>query len=227
MAALDPRIEIVREKFGLDKSDFWEIPQKPGTWVAKHAALEVAAVKAGILFDLPVIVEKDAPGLVTSMIVQGVMDGRTEWATGETNPSNYRISGKQPSYPWAMSEKRAKDRVILKLIGIHGLVYSDAEGDFNAEPGDFTQSQPKAASRELYATVQQALRDAGNKGKAALRDYWTSELFIEAWESFPADWRQNLTEEKDAFIASFPKPTGRVDPNAALDRQYAETMGAN
>ena len=127
MSKLDPRIEVVREKFGLDREDFWELPQKKGTWVAKHAALEVAAVKAGIVFDMPVIVEKDSAGLTTSIIVQGVMDGRTEWSIGETNPSNYRVTGKQPSYPWAMAEKRAKDRVILKLIGIHGLVYSEDE----------------------------------------------------------------------------------------------------
>jgi hypothetical protein len=31
------------------------------------------------------------------------------------------------SYPYAMAEKRAVDRAILKLIGIHGFVYSDDE----------------------------------------------------------------------------------------------------
>jgi hypothetical protein len=34
-----------------------------------------------------------------------------------------------------MAEKRAKDRVILKLIGLHGMVYSEIEADdFRPEP---------------------------------------------------------------------------------------------
>ena len=40
---------------------------------------------------------------------------------------NYRVSGKQAAYVYAMAEKRAKDRVILKLIELHGLVYSEEE----------------------------------------------------------------------------------------------------
>jgi len=126
MSKLEPRIEAIRKEYGLEASDFWQIKQN-GQWVCKHAALEIVAVKAQIRFDPPMIIEANAPGLVTSMVVVGHMGDRTEWATGETNPSNYSVRGKQPSYPWAMSEKRAKDRVILKLVGIHGLVYSEDE----------------------------------------------------------------------------------------------------
>lgn len=239
MANLDPRIEVIREKFGLSKTDFWELPQRPGTWVAKHAALEVAAVKAGIVFDMPVVLEKDAAGLITSIVVQGIMDGRTEWSIGETNPSNYKVSGKQPSYPWAMSEKRAKDRVILKLIGIHGLVYSedemaddvrparqDAIVSDGPEPGRFATPESKAKSRDLSGEVIDALREAGNKGRAALRTYWESEEFKTVWETLPADWRTHLTEEKDAFIASYGKVAAKVDPNVSLDQQFRDTVGA-
>lgn len=156
MSKLDPRIEVIRERYGLDAADFWELPQKKGTWVAKHAALEIAAVKAGIVFDMPVIVEQNAAGLITSMIVQGVMGDRTEWATGETNPSNYHVSGRQPSYPWAMAEKRAKDRVILKLIGIHGLVYSEDEmSGSNIE----REEPPQQAAPVTFKSSAQAKRD--------------------------------------------------------------------
>ena len=34
-----------------------------------------------------------------------------------------------PSYIYAMAEKRAVDRVILKLLGMHGHYYSEAEAD--------------------------------------------------------------------------------------------------
>ena len=43
---------------------------------------------------------------------------------GEASANNTR-----QSYPVAMAEKRAKDRVILKLIGVSGEVYSEEEGD--------------------------------------------------------------------------------------------------
>lgn len=217
---LDQRIEVIREKYGLDKADFWQLPQNK-TWLVKHSALEVVAAKASIRFDMPQILEAQSAEGVAAVCVQGQMGDQFEWSIGEASPKNCKNA-----YPWAMAEKRAKDRVILKLVGIHGLVYSEEEVETGAV-GDFTQPEPKAASRDLYTTVLNAIREAGTKGKAALRDYWTSETFVEAWETFPADWRQSLTQEKDAFIASYPKPTGRVDPGAVLDRQYAETMGAN
>lgn len=140
MSALEPRIEAIRKEYGLSRDDFWQIPQNK-QWVCKHSALEVVAVKAKIAFDLPMVIEKDAASLVTSLVVMGRMGDRVEWATGETNPTNYSVRGKQPSYPWAMSEKRAKDRVIPKLVGIHGLVYSEDEIG-----GEAPQPEQKTAS---------------------------------------------------------------------------------
>src|SRR5688572_31563852 len=97
------------------------------------------------------------------MVVTGKMKDRVEWSTGETNPTNYHVTGKQPSYPWAMAEKRAKDRVILKLVGIHGLVYSEDELS-PQEPHSASQApvaeanddtpKPKAQARPIYAEMQ-------------------------------------------------------------------------
>ncbi len=150
--ALDPRIEAVRAKYDLDKDDFWQIKQNK-QWVCRHAALEIVAVKAGVEWMPPMIIEANAPALVTSMVVTGKMGDRVEWATGETNPTNYSVSGKQPAYPWAMSEKRAKDRVVLKLVGIHGLVYSEIEADSFDEPR--TTDQRSEQGRREVARQQQ------------------------------------------------------------------------
>lgn len=155
--SLEPRIEAIRKEYGLAATDFWQIPQNK-QWVCKHAALEVVAVKAEIKFDLPVFIEKDAPGLVTSLVVMGHMGERSEWATGETNPSNYHVKGKQPSYPWAMSEKRAKDRVILKLVGIHGLVYSEDE---LATPADEPRQETQQPEVETVKPVSAAEQKRG------------------------------------------------------------------
>lgn len=94
-----------------------------------------------------------------------------------------------------------------------------------AEGPAFTAPQPKAASRELHQAMLDKVVEAGRKGRSALREYWTSEEFVAGWEVMPVDWRKLLEEEKDGFLASYSKPTGTVDPNTSLDRQFSETMG--
>lgn len=119
--SLEPRIEAVRARYGLEHSDFWQIPQNK-QWVCKHAALEVVATKAGIVWLPPQIIEAATADGIAVLAVSGKMGDRVEWSTGEASPKNNKNS-----YPWAMAEKRAKDRVVLKLAGIHGLVYSEDE----------------------------------------------------------------------------------------------------
>jgi len=220
--ALDPRIETIREKYGLAKDDFWQIPQNK-QWVCKHAALETVAVMANVVWSAPVVVQADTANGIAVMVVTGMLGERLEWSTGEASTKNNKNA-----YPWAMAEKRAKDRVILKLVGLHGFVYSEAEADVfdsaNQAPA-FTATQPKAASRELHQAMLDKVIEAGNKGRKALREYWTSEEFVAGWEVMPPDWRAILEDEKNGFLASYEKPKGYVDPNAQLDQQFAETVG--
>jgi hypothetical protein len=89
----------------------------------------------------------------------------------------------------------------------------------------FSEPAPRAQSRELFDTIMGELRFAGQAGKPELRKFWTSESFVEAFETMPENFRAELVAEKEAFLASYPKPTGRVDPNSSLDRQFAETVG--
>ena len=49
-------------------------------------------------------------------MVMGHMGDKSEWSIGEVSPH----PTSKNSYPYAMAEKRAKDRVILKLVGLHG-----------------------------------------------------------------------------------------------------------
>ncbi len=195
MANLDPRIEEVRKKYDLQSTDFWELPQRKGTWIAKHAALEVAAAKAGIVFETPQILEAYGEQGVVALCTVGKLGERTEWSIGETNSSNYKTSGKQPAYPWAMAEKRAKDRVILKLIGIHGLVYSEDEGDFKPD------KLPKAKAREPFAELQEDLRGCSNMSE--LRQFWADQDTQAKVKSLPDDWQQQINKEKDELKALF------------------------
>lgn len=227
MAKLDPRIEVIREKYGLDASDFWELPQKKGTWVAKHSALEVAAAKAGIRFDMPQILEANGAEGVAAVCVRGEMGDRFIWSIGEASPKNCRNA-----YPWAMAEKRAIDRVILKLIGIHGLVYSEEEADFERPaPSNLKRDLEDSVALETAASktgakwstpvekqreIWTALRDELDACPAVddLATLWKSKAFQDEFKKLQPGWQDLLTERKEELKAGLAKPvTGRVAPN--------------
>jgi hypothetical protein len=104
-----------------------------GTFVLLHETLERIAEKKKISFDPPELLHKETSPVNVAMVVVGRMIiqthlgdiERTEWSIGECNESNLKVK----NYPFAMAEKRAKDRVILKLCGISGEAYSSEEAD--------------------------------------------------------------------------------------------------
>lgn len=203
--ALEPRIEAIRKEYDLNENDFWQIKQN-GQWVCKHAALEVVAHKAKVEWLAPQIIEARAEALVCSMIVTGKMQDRVEWSTGETNPTNYHVTGKQPSYPWAMAEKRAKDRVILKLVGIHGLVYSEAEADSFSDAPQATEKPVQPAmtyAAHLGAITSAATMDALKSAVAAAN----------ANKTLSTQDKADLAVAKDARKAALTKPADYVEPS--------------
>lgn len=122
----DLRIKEILVKYGESLTgSVWRVQ---GTAVIYHKALERIAVKAKITFDEPKVIRAERDEAVIQ--VTGHMGDRTEWTIGEALVgTNYRVSGKQAAYVWAMAEKRAKDRLILKLIELSGFVYSEEEAD--------------------------------------------------------------------------------------------------
>lgn len=132
------------EKFGtnLDNNDVWKVQQAT---VLKHKALERLAASAGIKFDAPVIIRAERDEAV--ILATGRLGDVSEWSIGEALiDMNYRVSGKQAGYVYAMAEKRAKDRVILKLAGLHGL-YSEDEAD------EFKESSSAPSGRNATPAV--------------------------------------------------------------------------
>ena len=98
------------------------------TAVLDHKALERIGARAGITFDPPTVLRAERDEAV--LLVVGHMGERSEWSIGEALLDvNYRVSGRQSAYVYATAEERAKDRVALKLVGLHGIVYSDREAD--------------------------------------------------------------------------------------------------
>ena len=127
MKPADKAIKDVLTRYGeaWTEGTVWRVQ---GTAVIAHKALERIAARAGIRFDLPTVLRAERDEAV--MLVNGHRLDESAWSIGEcVIGQNYKVSGKQAAYPWAMAEKRAKDRVILKLIELHGLVYSEEEAD--------------------------------------------------------------------------------------------------
>lgn len=185
---LDPEIAEALKIYGLGHEACWDCH---GTWVVHHWALEQIAAKAGIRYEQPTVLvaEKDAAAiLVTGYFVDQAGPVKSEWSIGEAViGQNYKVSGKQAAYPFAMAEKRAKDRVILKLIGLHGLAYSDVEADefvqpeeekrkakqkqaVQSEPVDLDAKQRADFIDEIYGEIQQL------KNRDQAREWWARRL---------------------------------------------------
>lgn len=143
----------------IDRDDIWKVQTAT---VVKHKALERLAAKLNIKYDQPQILRAERDEAV--ILVTGKLGDRTEWSIGEAAinggdglPGNYKVSGRQAAYPYAMAEKRAKDRVILKLAGLHG-VYSEEEAD------DFKDNSKKEEVKSTKPATKKA--EKAQEGKA-------------------------------------------------------------
>lgn len=134
--------EVLREIGETPETATWDCH---GTPVILHKALEKVAAYKGIKFDPPMIVQSDIANKLVAVSVTGHLNDHSEWSFGEAAPYNNKNV-----YPFAMAEKRAKDRVILKLVGLHGDVYSEDEADEfkNAKPQDLRTKVERPAKPE-------------------------------------------------------------------------------
>lgn len=182
--APDPKLLEVLKRYDEDqRTAMWDCH---GTWVIYHKAIERIAAKAGITFDLPEIIEAKSAERIVAIVARGFMGDRSEWSFGEAAPNNNKNA-----YPYAMAEKRAKDRVVLKLVGLHGLAYSEEEADdfkpgkqeFAEEPIQ-TKSEPP---RKENGKPQQGWRDDGTKTSYALKTEG-------AWEKLKAELDSDLAD---------------------------------
>jgi hypothetical protein len=141
----EQRVREILERFGEDMSATWMLQSQR---VIYHQAVERIAIKAGVVFEEPTVLRAERDEAV--ILVRGRLDDRWDYDIGEALMNvNYRVSGKQAGYVWAMALKRGRDRLILKLIALHGLVYSEEEAD------DFKASAPPVNDRA--AVMQEAL----------------------------------------------------------------------
>lgn len=182
-------IEIIKELEMTKDETLWDCH---GTWVMYHKALEKIAAHKGVTFDEPKVIHSDVALKSVVMLVTGRMDQRTEWSFGEATPANNKNA-----YPFAMSEKRAKDRVILKLVGLHGDVYSDTEIDKQAqddikaratkEKKDPPNDKPGKTLEEKITETEQDRKNIKDKKKELTEEEkkeLTQEERLEIWENW-------------------------------------------
>lgn len=138
------------------KNGCWllERNEKPIAWICLHKFLERVAQMAGITFDEPKVFNLEPSEI--ALYVNGHKGEFSAWAIGEASSKNCKNE-----YRWAMAEKRAKDRVILKLLGVAGDVYSEEEAD------DFKQKPTKSAESKDFETEAAAEKTARTKALKA------------------------------------------------------------
>lgn len=140
--------------YGLTKDHFW---QSHGKWIISHDACEWIAEQEGIVFHDPKVLVEDHQHVAfvgsATLPVPSLKDipvresdykrtAKTIWTTGEASPDNCFNK-----HVFAMAEKRLKDRLILKLIGVYHLgVYSDSEADSFSKGKQQPRQEPTNAS---------------------------------------------------------------------------------
>lgn len=113
--------------YGVEASELWAV--RPGTYAIKHKALERVAARQKIVFDPPTVIEANSAEKIAVICVTARWVDRSEWSIGEASPANNKNA-----YAFAMAEKRAKDRCVLKLLQAHGTIYSEDEADDFKQP---------------------------------------------------------------------------------------------
>lgn len=231
MAKIDPRLVELLKTYGEDNTSVWDCH---GTWVAYHAAIERMAARAGIIFDGPQMIVNEPEKKTVVISVSARMGDKHEWSFGEVSPANNKNA-----YPYAMAEKRAKDRVALKLLGMSGLAYSEEEADaFKASKPAPVEAEKVAAKTEpkpisaaeqkrQLAAIDQDLLDCESilavntcaKTWASImeRDGWSRDYREAARPKFQArrDQLQATEDTANAIQEQFPGATVVSDAEAS------------
>lgn len=183
--ALDPAIVAILQKYDEDpRTAAWDCH---GTWVVYHKAIERIAAKASITFDMPEIVEAKSADRIVAIVARGFMGDRSEWSFGEASPGNNKNA-----YPYAMAEKRAKDRVVLKLVGLHGLAYSEEESDdFRPSAPAPTKSSAALKREEVWPEFERELGETNAVNLTRFATEWSVKAEKDGW---PKTWKDAAGE---------------------------------
>jgi hypothetical protein len=192
-------------------------------WIALHKFLERVAASAGIGFNMPTVL--NCTENEVAVCVEGYdKNGNEAWSIGEASPKNCKNE-----YRWAMAEKRAKDRVILKLLGIAGYVYSEEEADeFKKQPDSAVDNFEKEASSEK-ATKTKALKKAIATGEykepAGTKDLETRYNECVKYLSKVTKISLNSVHDRINTLVDDLMASGKDEEASAIQKRVYELMG--
>ena len=126
MGNIEPRVKKILQEYDLKPEHaLWELKRGgKATLVMLHKYCELVGAKAGVVIDDILEVETNSAQGIAVVKCYAHNDKMKVITYGEASPKNSKVA-----YPYAMAEKRAVDRAILKLVGLHGFVYSEDEFD--------------------------------------------------------------------------------------------------
>ena len=146
------------KKYNLTKDDYWK-ESRSGKHIITHDACEKIADIEGISFGPPQILNSEQD--FVRMVVTAKKGDVVIWTIGEADTKNCKNL-----YIASMSEKRGKDRAILKLISAYQYgIYSDVEADDFKKPAEeyYTEEQTaefsKLIEHECFEGKKKAVKD--------------------------------------------------------------------
>jgi|TARA_R100000687_G_scaffold82991_1_gene84081 hypothetical protein len=154
---LDKRVTAILKGLGLTKEEsLWDCH---GTWVMYHRYIEIAGVKKKISIDDLSEIETNSEKGIVVIKCKASLDKMKVITYGEASPKNTRNA-----YPYAMAEKRAIDRAILKLIGLHGFIYSEDELDVKQTSNTKVGSSDDEVLEKFQSEIKNSKTSKGLKG---------------------------------------------------------------
>ena len=132
---IDEKIKKILEQFKINPAKaLWDCH---GTQIMYHRYIEEIGASAGVqVIKYETIKADESTAIVKCHAKLGKVD---QFSYGECSPRNSKNA-----YPVAMAEKRAFDRCVLKLVGLHGHVYAISEmpDEDNVKKKMETNNQP-------------------------------------------------------------------------------------
>jgi len=176
------KINELKKEYDLDDSDFWSLPQNKRVRILRHDTCERIASMEGVRYEKPEWLSRGEAG-VWAVQASGYIPNESDdpenilWTTGEASKDNCTAK-----YLVNMAEKRAKDRLVLKLIKAYEYgIKSEEEADDFKEPED--DKTVKTTSTEPKEKVPEKASGNGKKELISSlyerKKAWT-ELTVEA-----------------------------------------------
>jgi len=213
---LDPAlVAVIKRHFpdlsDQDKKDMCWLLERPtnkggDVWVMKHQWVERIGAAAGVDVKMMEFISVNHEKGYAACQVMADANGRTVITTGEASPEN----SKSP-YPFAVAEKRAVDRAILKLLGVHGEVFSDEE------------MEPATKKEEKVVHVSESQHPFSEFWDSYGKKVGSKHKCQSKWLRLKESEKAAIMAHLPAYVDATPDPAFRKNPETYLNGRIWET----